>query len=338
MKKKDNYSLTAKERKALRRGGNEKKIVSRRGEPIASNAAETPVAVPGESGAVATKRRIWVPVTCAVVALVLILTAVILLVIVPTYKSKYPRAVIYLSDGRQLTMTIWEDECPIAATNFIFLAKIGFFDGTIIYDVHHNNSTASDKIDHNYMRFGAFTDYSSNATRYTDEKFLKSIPRSIFNVVNVDSQYKPAASSNLFGYRLLKDRLNGAAAARYINPYVVSYNIDNSADYVINLAENNTVIDRDLFTSATSSLVAFGSFDDEESQKILDEIYSRDTIANTGIEGAFGLTERISITKIKLVNLNRKKWKNFEFVSYMKTAYKTSVDSEGSSAFSAWRT
>ena len=81
----------------------------------------------------------------------------------------------------------------------------------------------------------------------------------------------------------------------------------------------------------SSDLVAFGKFEDEESQKILDELYGYTKVNNTGITNAVGTDPEIRITKVTVSNLQDKKWKDFEFISYMKTAY------NGGSAFSAWR-
>lgn len=254
----------------------------------------------------------WVSITAVILALVIILTAVLLLVFVPRTTSKYPRATFYLNDGRQLTMTIWEDECPIAATNFIFLAKIGFFDGTLIYDVHK---------DDNYMRFGDRTGYASDQTRYKDEEFIAGIKKSIFNieVVNNDT-YQAKAQSNKFGYKLYADK--SSSRSRYNQPYVVSYYRYNTADFLINFASGNSFQNKLPGSSRPDDdLVAFGAFEDPEEQAILDELLKYTPNPNTGITNVTGTKPEIRIEKVKVTNLDNKKWRKFEFVSYMNTAY-----------------
>lgn len=322
--KKERYSLTAKERKAMRRaeqGDGQKESAPQEGEgqPLAADA--------GDEVAAPAQRKLWIPITGAVAALLLILTAVLLLVLVPRSSSRYPRAVIELNDGRKLTLTLWEESCPIAATNFIFLSKIGFFtynagggQGSLIYDVQE---------DHRYMRFGAYYDYDANATRYKQESFLNGIPRKMFNVINVDPAYENQAASNKFGYRLRKD--TGTDKDLYYQKYVLSFNSNNAADFVINMGDNNrNFSDKNGQNDMSSNLVAFGMFEDEASQKILDDIFAMEKNENTGISGAVGTAKPVRIAKISFRNLSKKKWKNFEFIKYMLTAY------DGSSAFSRW--
>ncbi len=321
MKRKKNYSLTARERKALRESDENKNANAARAESSAGeNTEENVVLENGEAVAVKrpmSKKSVWIMVTCIVLALVIILTAVLLLVLQPQ-TSKYPRATFRLSNGSTITMEIYEDEAPIAATNFLFLAQIGFFDGTIIYDVQPER---------NFMRFGAYKGYGTDETKYKDADFIANIPQKMFNVVNADTQYFDKAESNKFGYRLRKDLNSGT---RYGDEaFVVSYNNANAGDFVINLIDNN----RDFrvgTSSIASNLVAFGKFADEASQKILQDIYALDKNLHTGINNTVGTDPVIRIESVKVSNLNKKKWKNFEFISYMNTAY------DGKTAISNW--
>ena len=325
MKKKPAYSMTAKERKALRREEEEKrnKAAKQATQENADVMPEETVTDAEQAAAPAlTKKRLWIPITGIVLALVIILTAVLLLVFVPRSRSRYPRAEIELSDGRKLTLTIWEEDCPIAATNFIFLSKIDFFtydegdsQGSLMYDVQQNNQ---------YMRFGAYYDYSANARRDRQTNYVNNISRSIFNVVNLDSSYENNAQSNKFGYRLYRD--SGTAKDRYHEKYVLSFNNSSAADFVINMGDNN----RNFGSLTTSNLVAFGQFEDEASQKVLDEIFAMEKNENTGISGAVGTQTPVRIRKISFRNLGKKKWKNFEFIRYMLKAR------DGETAFSGW--
>lgn len=326
MKRKKGYSLTSKERKQMRLAEEEKARAKANKSDEKPDVAETEITENGEAAVAKqyiTKKQMWIMITCIILALVIILTAVLMLVLIPKFaeNSKYPRATITLDDGRQLNMVIWEEECPIAATNFIFLAKIGFFDGTIIYDVQPNR---------NFMRFGAYKGYGKNDSRYEDADFINGIPQSKFNVVNVDPTYKNQAQSNKFGYRLKKDISNDRN--RFGEQYVVSFNNYNAADFVINLGEGNTNFTNQSGNKSWNEyLCAFGKFEDEKSQEILDELYNREKNFNTGDEDMVGTNPPIKIKSVSISNYSKKRWKRFEFVSYMNTAY------DGKSAWLSWR-
>ncbi|MDE7394977.1 MAG: peptidylprolyl isomerase, partial [Clostridiales bacterium] len=198
-KKKNTYSLTAKERKELRRAEREKANKKSKED----RAPEVESVEPTEGGeAVApqekiNKKSLWILICSVTLGLLIILLAILLPFVIKNDNSKYPRAVIKLRDGRQIEMVIWEEDCPIAATNFIFLAKIGFFDGTIFYDV---------KPERNYMRIGNFTGYSSNENKTDNEAFLAGIPQSMLNVTRLeqleDGRYVSNANINKLGYYL----------------------------------------------------------------------------------------------------------------------------------------
>ncbi len=329
MKRKQAYSLTAKERKALRKNQTESKEEKSGTADPADSAADN-LSTDGQAGEIAvshgmSKKQIWILSVSVVVGLLIIFTAILLPFVLPNSSSKYPRATITLEDGRKLTMTIWEEECPIAASNFIFLAQIGFFDGVLMHDVQP---------DRNYMRFGAYKSYASGDTRYEDTDFIASIPRSKFNIVNLDSTSdRQKAESAKFGYRLRKD--SSGDAMRYGEQYVLSFNYANAADFVINLGQDNTnFTNQSGQNNIKDNLVAFAKFDDEASQSILDELYAYEKNPNTNTgssANAFvGTVPPIRIKSVRVTNLNKKKWKNFEFISYMNTAY------NGNTAIRSW--
>ena len=348
-RKKQTYSMTARERKELRRAEEEKRNKKSKERETALADANAQNATEGGEPAAIQKRQIWIPVTCAVLALVIIFTAVLLLVIKPGRNSIYPRAVITLdvpADGgkrvtRTLTLTIWEDECPIAGTNFMFLVKIGFFNNNLVYDVHPGrnelDNLGSGYMGTDYMRFGAYTDYNSSTSKYNDAGFVDGISRKIFNVVDMDSGYKNDNNgnnkqvANKFGYRLHTD--TGTGRARYKEKYVVSFNSNDSGDFVINMGENNDAFYGSSNASISSNLSAFGSFEDEESRKVLDDLMSSAYAkrGNTGIgDNVIGFSDKVRIKEIKLENMDDDKWDDFEFISYMLKA------NNGSSAFRAW--
>ena len=318
-KQKTTYSLTAKERKALRRGeaGKVEKEEALSAEDAAPLEGGEAVAAPSKT----TKKQIWILVVSIVLGLLIILLAILLPFIIKQNNSKYPRAVIELEDGRKIEMVLWEEDCPIAATNFIFLAKIGFFDGTLFYDVHPER---------NFMRIGNFTGYGTTENKTDDQNFLASIPQSMLNVTRLDQlengRYVTNANVNKLGYYLQKDV--SSYAGLYRDPFVVSYHNDrNAADFVINLGENN-----ENFQPSVSKdyLSAFASIEDAASQQVLLDIMSSELNPNTGLTNIQGTRPAIRIRTVTVSNLNKKKWKNFEFISYMQTAYR------GSSAIRGW--
>ena len=325
-KKKITYSLTAKERKALRRGDNEKKEEEKVEQPPELN-AEGGEAVTTAPESKFTKKQLTVMLSLIAVGLAVILVGSIVLgVLLPRYSSKYPRAIITLNDGRKIEMVIWEDECPIMASNFIFLARIGFFNGTIIYDVEPGRE---------YMRFGAYKGYGTGETRYEDVSFISKIDKKVFNIEYVgDESDRVKAESSKFGYRLYKDDTN--EKDRFSEAFVVSANYASAADFVINLGENNTSFtNQNGTTSLNSNLSAFAKIEDAKSQEVLRSIYERDDIVATnlsfGTSYIYGPSTPVVIKSVTVTNINRKKWKNFEFISYMNTAYRNKT-----SAFRSW--
>lgn len=99
-------------------------------------------------------------------------------------ETQNPYAIIKLSNGMELEFDIWEKECPNAATNFIYLAEIGYFDGTVIFDAQGG-----------WVRLGGWETENGAAIHRGDsnEKFLSGIVR------------KEDRQNNKFGYRLKED-------------------------------------------------------------------------------------------------------------------------------------
>ena len=83
--------MTARERKELRRAEEEKRNKKSKERETALADANAQNATEGGETAAIQKRQIWIPVTCAVLALVIIFTAVLLLVIKPGRRARRRR-------------------------------------------------------------------------------------------------------------------------------------------------------------------------------------------------------------------------------------------------------
>ncbi len=150
MKKKtfQKSELTSKERKALRQDAPEEQA------PAVNNKMSA---------------RITAAVLAAVAAI-----AVFVAIFVPTYMAanymyeSNPVAVITVGIGDEnytLKYELFENESPKAVANFSYLASVGYFDGTVVYDTQNKR-----------VRFGGFTKTEKDGTvtyshRAYDEAF-----------------------------------------------------------------------------------------------------------------------------------------------------------------------
>ncbi len=89
----------------------------------------------------ASRRKNAIIAVIAAVVLMIIVSATILTVMSCNYMfEKNPIAVfVFESDGKtyKLEYEIFIDDSPNASDNFLYLASIGFFDGTIVYDTQN---------------------------------------------------------------------------------------------------------------------------------------------------------------------------------------------------------
>ena len=159
MAKRD-YSLTGKERKQKKRAGEEKK--KQKEEKKGVNL--TP------------KKKKIIVITAMCMAVVMLATAILIPFLPPSFPGiDNPVARIQLVvNGRRhnLDIELFADESPIAVKNFMFLARQGFFDNTIVSDVGGN---AADR--HGFVRFGGFERPDASRTvRATNPRFYDRFP------------------------------------------------------------------------------------------------------------------------------------------------------------------
>ena len=186
---KKKQSLSAKERKELRAQEQQRKQ-----SPDGKIAADVEA-----SG---RRRRV-----IALVALVVAVIALAVGITVPAYMScnymfeRNPVAVIKMdANGKELTLRyeLFVNDAPIACANFAFLASIGWFNGSVVYDTQND-----------YVRFGGYmqaTDDSGKTIykhRANDESFTSKLTDNF-----TAGRYKDGDHSGMFSYRLNADSNN----------------------------------------------------------------------------------------------------------------------------------
>ena len=308
MKKKQKYSLTAKERKAMREAGYELKEESpeQEGEEAEKAAARR-----------AKIRRITIVSVVAVLAAALITTAIVLPIAMTKNKYSYvgnPVAVIELDNGMTMRYEIFESTCPVAATNFLYLAKIGYFNGTIIFDSQNN-----------WVRFGGFESTASSSHRSNNKEFCDKI-----------TDVPKDTDGDTFSYRLKKDTSSDASnLTSQAGVLSFLYN-DTATEFqvaAIDGAQTNVP-----GTSLYKSMTAVGRALDDETMENIKAIAALSRLESSS--GGYTLhsywrpplassdpVTLIKIKSVKLYNLASSKWKNFNFEKYMETAL------DGSTAF-----
>lgn len=296
--RKKNYSLTAKERKELRL----KKLQKEMGKvPQAESEPEVAEA----SGSVKfNAKQIAIATAAGVVALMCFFMAVVLPFFFGPYRDvENTVAKIALSNGMVLEFEIYENDCPTAATNFIWLAKNKFFDGTIIYD----NSNG-------WVRFGDYVNAEtcrSDPNNKDNEAYYKTL-----------TGIYPNHATKPFGYRLKKD--SGKDVDRYGECGMLTFDYSNSSCrfFISAKANAQTRIDGRDYTPA-----AFGRYLNDSTLKNIEDLAS---LENSPLKGGSRWncpSPFIRIEKVELFNLKSEKWDNFHFENFMEDV--TGTDEKG---------
>lgn len=251
-----------------------------------------------------------VVVIIAIVATFIGVAAIVLGIVLPLalndeYVDKYvnPQAKINLSNGMTLEFEIWEEECPNAATNFIWLASIGYFNGTILHDGTNG-----------WVRMGGFLPDSTH--RGDDTDFADKLPDAEYK--NRDG--KTDVSGNKFGYRLKVDTKRQESRTTV---GALSFCYQRSAtEFQIAADEKiGDTIDGDNGSAQKwdSSVFAFAA--NSETIEKIRAIYALDRDDGTKFEHSFYRAplsggETIKITSVKVTEKYAPKWKNFSFVKF----------------------
>lgn len=334
--KKDNqrtYSLTAKERKQKRADTASVKPAKADAQTDAAEQEAAMLAAQKKSknNAVMIGSIIAVAV---VLILVAILAPVIAYLVNPYRDNKNVIARFDLSNGMRLEYVIDEKAYDTAATNFIFLAKNGFFDNTVFFDAQKG-----------WLRFGGYDEQpmitgSENTyekTKHRSRKYdycynFKQIPNSAFIYDNKDN------TLDKFNYHLRAD--NGGTNASLLGHIgVLAYLYsDTTTEFEFAYAAQATNDIEMLTTSgntSTSDLEAtmVGYALNDKTISNLAKIAAT-AEPNTMITSGYRWrppSPTIYIEHVKVYNLDKKKWDKFDFIQYM-----NGNDSSGSRRLSNW--
>ncbi len=230
-----------------------------------------------------------------------------------------PKATIKLSNGMQLDFDIYENECPNGATNFIWLASIGYFDNVILFDSQQG-----------FVRFGGWTDAKNedgtpmhrgdDDTSFTDKIKLSEWTDTGNKTKNFDK--------NKFGYRLKSD----SAKSSTVNTVgTLSFCYERSATEFTLTAKENPVltVPNDNGGSSGSkqewkvspfgfasnpqtidNIKAIGALDLDDDGTKFNHKYFRAPLDENGL---------IKIKSVKVTGKYSGKWKNFDMVRYVNT-------------------
>ena len=227
-----------------------------------------------------------------------------------------PQATIKLSNGMQLDFDIYESDCPNGATNFIWLASIGYFDDVILFDAQQG-----------FVRFGGWTDAKNedgtpmhrgdDDTSFTDKITLSEWT----DTGNTTKNF----NNNKFGYRLKND----SAKSSMLNQVgTLSFCYERSAtEFVLTAAENPDVtIPGESGTGSRQEWKA-APFGFASNTKTIENIVALKSLSlddGTKFNHQYfrAPLDENGLIKIKSVKVTKKysgKWKDFDMVRYVNT-------------------
>ncbi len=243
--------------------------------------------------------KVWVlSLIAAFIGVVIIVVGIVIPIVLndeyTTEEGVNPHAVIKLSNGMTLEYEIYEQACPNAATNFIYLAEIGYFDGTVIFDAQSG-----------FVRFGGWQDNYEHRGD-SNEAFLKKTQRSDKYV------------NNKFGYRLYKDSaksdlLSTVGALSFCHARsATEFQITASSNYSTTI-EGGGVWEASPFAMASS---------DATIDNVI-KIYNLTKDDGTNFQHPYYVApiDKDGLIKIKSVEITKKlksKWKKFDFEAWAK--------------------
>lgn len=316
-KNKDMSSLTAKERKEIRQKEQEKKLKKekKKGHVLGYEAREksqdldVPDASTQDEAVVKpamSPARLAMMIAVPALALILILFSILLPVyIIPVStmaRVDNPVARVHLSNRMVLDFQVFEDEVPVPATNFIFLARQGYFDGAIIFDIQNG-----------FARFGGFRD-NSFFHRERDYNFMSN-----FRGLNIGSDW--AAGRNIFSYRISGSGnlvTNHGIENRYRETGFLSFLPNSATEFQIALRRDADIYAENDNLGARTAMTG-RAFAEALNQDTRDNLYQLSRIGdleqhNGGTRTMPGVAhwrvpyQTITITRIQFFNLNRSRW------------------------------
>lgn len=327
--KQRSYSLTAKERKAKRLGDNKTQI-DKNDDGAVLRAEETAMLQSQ------TKSKHSAALIGAIVAAAIVLILCGLIIPVCAHVANPYRgyddviARFKLSNGMELEYVIDEEQYDIAATNFIFLAKNGYFDNTVFFDAQEG-----------WLRFGGYeaqprqSSSSSNDYNLTHHRSLNEEYCTNFKALPTDQFDKPI---NKFGYKLRADSAGENKAV-----------LEDIGILTYLYSDTNTEFQFSYRKQATDNITRISVDGSKSSGSLKSTMVGRalndETIANLGEIAKLGAvntsitygylwsppTPDIRIKSVKVYNLDKSKWKHFDFIEYM-----NGNDSSGRKRLAGW--
>ena len=282
-------------------------------------------------------------VAVAIVMIIIAAIAPVIMYVVNPYRGyKHVIARFELSNEMVLEYVIEEDQYDIAATNFIFLAKNGYFDNTVLFDAGDPSRDTD-----GWMRFGGYesqpTVWEYSSTQYSSTKHHAQNKTFCENFDAIPNRWFPDNVCNKFGYDLnadsngtSKERLDDIGVLAFLysdtsTEFQMSYKDQPSNDVSVmnNSSSGTTYTIREL----KATMVGYALNDDT--------VKNLQTLAATAKSTEQAITTSgvvwcppdpvVSIRSVKVYNLDGKKWNNFDFISYM-----TDPKSDGSTRYRGW--
>jgi len=272
MKKKDlekQKNLTSKERKELRRKELEvqesKKPIEKNDEVNFDDSIETQdlsLVSTAEVGAVDlgtsansfTRSRILFIIFSGLLAIALILTAIFVPISVANRRyahilnpqgERAPVVSFILSNGERVSIVVYDHIAPHTATNFIYLARIGFFNGTIIFDTSNN-----------FVRFGQFEDDTFRNFRTTNSDFLAR--NNTIEILANNVTIEQFQVNNIFDFSIISEPATNNALRETDRGIVSSMHNFSGVDFQISTNNNATLILNDNRPGSTATFVPQG--------------------------------------------------------------------------------
>ncbi|MCI8613021.1 MAG: hypothetical protein HFE48_04915 [Clostridia bacterium] len=296
--KKQKYSLTASQRKNIRNKANDKQEKNR----PADFEGNGDVSAETDAVAVVPKKFNWwlIPLLGAGIALIVIA------IVLPFSCGEYrfidnPVAKIELSTGDVLEFELYEDTCPIAATNFIFLARNKFFDNTIVFDNQQG-----------WVRFGNYKSMTEYVSQ--DKEYCEKLPG-----------FSEGHKDNKLGYRLRSDSSDDAK--RYMEEGMLVFNYNQSSNEFFISSDKNLQTRLD---NINYEPTVVGRYLNDKTLAAVKRIANMESNPSSPHSRWRNPIPVVVIKKVSIYNVDKAKWKDFGFEKYMETAY------NGSSAISGW--
>lgn len=278
-------------------------------------------------------------ITCSavVILLVAILAPVIAYLVNPYRDYDSVIARFRLSNGMTLEYVIDEQEYDIAATNFIFLAKSGYFDNTVFFDAQNG-----------WLRFGGYesqpalsatssSDYNSTHHHAQNSNYVYNF-KGISNSRFEDPDAGVNNYMNKFGYKLRSDsKGTNQQLLNEIGVLAFLYS-DTSTEFQFSYRTQavNDIVRKDSSgkesnDTLTPTMVGH-ALDDKTIENLVS--ISETSALNTAISSGYlwkPPTPNVYINSVRVYNLDKKKWKDFDFVEYV-----YGNDSNGSRRLNYW--